>query len=144
MNRIETLGSLINLEDPDIKQLYNAWDKGDCSEVGLCEILLAQIISEHRVKNGSHSDSDYDEIKLRYNIPLKIKYVDEIIQRNIDDCEDLDEAADDPLTWVDDRYREYLFTFKGHTYSYMVVDGTGTPEGGTYAHVEVSDIKLIK
>jgi hypothetical protein len=43
-----------------------SWDKGDCSVVGLCEILLSQIIREHKQENGEWYDIDYDEIKLRY------------------------------------------------------------------------------
>ena len=42
------------------------WDKGDCSDVGLCEILLSQLIREHKQENGFYYDRDYDKIKLRY------------------------------------------------------------------------------
>jgi hypothetical protein len=66
MNRRDVIESLINLNDPAIESLYNRWDKGDCSEVGLCEILLRQIINEHKAENGSFYDTDYDQIKLRY------------------------------------------------------------------------------
>ena len=62
-NEIE---KLLNLDNPEIYQLYMKWDKGDCSEVGLCEILLRQLINKHKEENGIHYDMDYDEIKLRY------------------------------------------------------------------------------
>lgn len=62
-NQIE---SLLNMEDPITKQNYMRWDKGDCSEVGLCEILLAQLIREHKNENAEWYNRDYDEIKLRY------------------------------------------------------------------------------
>jgi hypothetical protein len=58
--------ALLNLEDPITQQHWMAWDKGDCSEVGLCEILLAQLIREHKSENGVYYDTDYDQIKLRY------------------------------------------------------------------------------
>jgi hypothetical protein len=52
--------------DTITKQNYMGWDKGDCSEVGLCEILLDQLIRKHKEENGEWYDRDYDEIKLRY------------------------------------------------------------------------------
>jgi hypothetical protein len=45
---------------------YRVWDKGDCSEIGLCEILLAQMIREHKNENGENYDTDYNQIQLRY------------------------------------------------------------------------------
>jgi hypothetical protein len=45
---------------------FSIWNKGDCSEVGLCEILLDQLIRKHKEENGEWYDRDYDEIKLRY------------------------------------------------------------------------------
>jgi len=63
---IKKIKNLLNLENPEIWQLYLKWDKGDCSEVGLCEILLRQLINKHKDENGINSDTDYDEIKLRY------------------------------------------------------------------------------
>jgi hypothetical protein len=56
----------LNQSDPEIKSLYNRWDKGDCSLVGIVEIYLYQCIKEHKEKNGSYYDTDYDEITLRY------------------------------------------------------------------------------
>jgi len=66
MDRIEQIESLLDMEDPITKRNWMSWDKGDCSEVGLCEILLAQLIREHKKKNGDYYNNDYDEIKLRY------------------------------------------------------------------------------
>jgi hypothetical protein len=66
MNRIEKIESLLNMEDPITKRNYMSWDKSDCSEVGLCEILLFQLIREHKQENGEHYDTDYNQIKLRY------------------------------------------------------------------------------
>jgi len=57
---------LLNMQDPEIRSLYMSWDKGDCSEVGLCEILLYQLIKKHKEDNGANYDTDYDQIKLRY------------------------------------------------------------------------------
>jgi hypothetical protein len=66
MNNREQIESLLNMEDPITKLHYMSWDKGDCSEVGLCEILLAQLIRAHKQENGEWYNTDYDEIKLRY------------------------------------------------------------------------------
>ena len=66
MTRRDTRESLLNMEDPITKLNYMRWDKGDCSEVGLCEILLSQLIREHKNENGEWYDTDYDQIKLRY------------------------------------------------------------------------------
>lgn len=62
-NRIE---SMLDMDDPITKRNYMSWDKGDCSEVGLCEILLSQLIRQHKKENGDYYDRDYDQIKLRY------------------------------------------------------------------------------
>jgi hypothetical protein len=64
--RRDQIESLLNMEDPITKQNWMGWDKGDCSEVGLCEILLAQLIREHKQENGEWYNTDYDKIKLRY------------------------------------------------------------------------------
>lgn len=64
--RMDIIESLLNMDDPITKQEWMRWDKGDYSEVGLCEILLAQIIREHKQENGVWYDTDYDQIKLRY------------------------------------------------------------------------------
>ena len=66
MERRNQIEKMLNLQDPEIKSFYNLWDKGDCSEVGLCEILLYQLIKEHKTDNGANYDTDYDAIKLRY------------------------------------------------------------------------------
>ena len=67
MNNRDQIESLLNMEDPITKLHYMSWDKGDCSEVGLCEILLAQLIRAHKQENGEWYNTDYDEIKLRYD-----------------------------------------------------------------------------
>jgi len=66
MDNRDQIESLLNMEDPITKRSYASWDKGDCSKVGLCEILLAQLIREHKQENGEWYDRDYDQIKLRY------------------------------------------------------------------------------
>ena len=66
MNRRDKIKELLNLEDPEINTMLMRWDKGDCSTIGLCEILLYQLIKEHKEENGSYYDTDYDQIKLRY------------------------------------------------------------------------------
>ena len=58
---------LINLNDDEIKSLYNSWDNGDCSLVGLVEIYLYQCIKIHKEEHGDFYDTDYDNIKLRCN-----------------------------------------------------------------------------
>lgn len=63
MNKIE---SLLDMEDPITKRNYMSWDKGDCSEVGLCEVLLSQLIRKHKQENGEWYNRDFDAIKLRY------------------------------------------------------------------------------
>ena len=66
MSRRDKIESMLNMDDSVTKQHYMRWDKGDCSAVGLCEILLSQLIREHKQENGFYYDRDYDEIKLRY------------------------------------------------------------------------------
>ena len=66
MNEKNTIESLLDLNDDEIKQLYNVWDKGDCSLVGLTEIYLYQCIKKHKQENGVWYDTDYDNIHLRY------------------------------------------------------------------------------
>ena len=66
MGEKNTIESLLDLNDDEIKQLYNSWDKGDCSLVGLTEIYLYQCIKKHKQENGDYYDRDYDNIHLRY------------------------------------------------------------------------------
>ena len=66
MDEKNTIESLLDLNDDEIKQLYNSWDKGDCSLVGLTEIYLYQCIKKHKKENGAYYDTDYDNIHLRY------------------------------------------------------------------------------
>tara|TARA_R110000751_G_scaffold113441_1_gene212579 strand:+ start:498 stop:743 length:246 start_codon:yes stop_codon:yes gene_type:complete len=73
----DKIEELLDMSDPMTKSHYMTWDKGDCSEVGLCEILLDQLIRKHKKDNGEYYDTDYDgkwedhilwvdQIKLRY------------------------------------------------------------------------------
>ena len=64
----DRLEELLDLDNPDIKRLYDSWDKGDCSTVGLIEILLVQEIAKHKQANGEFYDTDYDQIQLRYSL----------------------------------------------------------------------------
>ena len=65
MNERDTIESLLDFKDGEIKQLHYSWDKGDCSLVGLSEIYLYQCIKKHKQENGEYYDTDYDQIKLR-------------------------------------------------------------------------------
>ena len=68
----EDIEKLLDLDNSEIKTLYNSWDKGDCSIIGLIEILLFQEIKKHKEHNGAYYDSDYDNIKLRISFdPLQ-------------------------------------------------------------------------
>ena len=62
----DKIEELLDMSDPITKSHYMIWDNGDCSEIGLCEILLDQIIRKHKEDNGEYYDTDYDQIKLRY------------------------------------------------------------------------------
>ena len=63
---IDKIEELLDMDDTITKRKFSIWNKGDCSEVGLCEILLDQLIRKHKEENGEWYDRDYDEIKLRY------------------------------------------------------------------------------
>lgn len=65
-NEKEEIEKKLDLTDPEIKLLYNKWDNGDCSLVGIVEIYLYQCIKKHKDENGAYYDTDYDQIKLRY------------------------------------------------------------------------------
>ena len=58
----ETIENLLNMNDPEIKQLWMGWDKGDCSIVGLVRILMIQEINKHIKENGIYYDGMYDEL----------------------------------------------------------------------------------
>ena len=62
----DKIEELLDMSDPITKSNYMRWDKGDCSEVGLCEILLDQLIRKHNEDNCGYYNADYDKIKLRY------------------------------------------------------------------------------
>ena len=44
MSEIIVIEGLLNLDDAEIKQLYDSWDRSDCSLVGLTEIFSYQCI----------------------------------------------------------------------------------------------------
>lgn len=57
--------NLLNLENSYIGNLYNIWDKGDCSTVGLARILLIQeIFKEIEVRDNpiGQYDGQYDDL----------------------------------------------------------------------------------
>ena len=65
MAQINHVEKILHLNDPKIKRLYDSWDKGDCSLIGIVEILLYQSIHEHIKENGEYYNHDIDQIKLR-------------------------------------------------------------------------------
>lgn len=82
MNGIEPrhpLEAFIDKNDPEIVNLWRSWDKGDCSVVGILEILLYQEIKKHKKENGEYYDRDYDKIILRYPKPIPMKITHESI-----------------------------------------------------------------
>jgi hypothetical protein len=58
----DDIENLLDLENPEIKTLYNSWDKGDCSMVGLIRILMIQEIHNHIRVNDIYYDGMYDEM----------------------------------------------------------------------------------
>ena len=70
----DKIEELLDMSDPMTKSHYMIWDSGDCSEVGLCEILLDQLIRKHKKDNGEYYDTDYDQIKLRYQTKMSKEY----------------------------------------------------------------------
>jgi hypothetical protein len=64
MNKRDIIESMLNMEDPITKQHWMSWDKGDCSEIGLCEILLAQLIREHKEEHGIYYDHNISHVLL--------------------------------------------------------------------------------
>ncbi len=62
----DKIEELLDMSDPITKSHYMIWDTADGSAVGLCEILLEQLIRNHKKDNGEYYDTDYDQIKLRY------------------------------------------------------------------------------
>lgn len=83
MNGMEprhALESFVDKNNPEIFNLWMSWDKGDCSVVGLLEILLHQEIKKHKKENGDYYDRDYDKIILRYGQSIPAKLTHETIQ----------------------------------------------------------------
>jgi len=61
-----TVEDLIDLDDPEMDALFHRWDSSDCSTVGICEILLEQVIKLHKEEQGEHYDRDVDDIVTKY------------------------------------------------------------------------------
>lgn len=68
IDEIVAIEDLLDLDDAKIKGLYDSWDKGDCSLVGIIEIYLCQTIMRHKLENGEYYDTDFDKIRLRYEL----------------------------------------------------------------------------
>lgn len=52
---------LIDLKNEEIRAMYDSWDKGDCSTIGLLKILMAQhIIYEEK---DQYYDNEHDDLK---------------------------------------------------------------------------------
>jgi len=65
-NLRNTLENSLNLSDPQIETLYHKWLAEDMSDVGLCEILLFQLMEKHKVDKGSEYNHEFKNIVLRY------------------------------------------------------------------------------
>jgi hypothetical protein len=57
----DQIENLLDLDNSYIKNLYNSWDKGDCSTVGLARLLLIQEITKEIKIRGIHYDGQYDD-----------------------------------------------------------------------------------
>jgi len=62
---ITEIEELLDLNDFEIRALYDNWDRRDGGKVGLIEILLFQEIEKHKREYGIHYDRNIDDIKLR-------------------------------------------------------------------------------
>lgn len=69
----ETLVSPLNLEDDEIKRKYLSWGKGDCSAVGLCRILLEQLIMEDKKSKGITNADILNEICSDVNLSIQAR-----------------------------------------------------------------------
>ena len=70
----DKIEELLDMSDPMTKSHYMIWDSGDCSEVGLCEILLDQLIRKHKKDNGIiEKDNNFVFKCFSFKIFLNIK-----------------------------------------------------------------------
>ena len=61
-----TLENSIELSDPKIEELYTKWIAEDMGDVGLCEILLYQLIEKTKKEKGDDYNGEFNNIVLRY------------------------------------------------------------------------------
>ena len=73
LKKLGEVTPLINLNDLEIKALYDKWYENDCTIVGLYEILLYQNIREEIAIEGDVYQGEYDNIVLRYGQPSPMK-----------------------------------------------------------------------
>jgi len=52
---------LLDMENSNIRNLHNSWDKGDCSLIGLIRILMIQEIQKEKITRGVQYDGQYDD-----------------------------------------------------------------------------------
>lgn len=60
------LENSLDLSDPKIEKLYTKWIGEDMGDVGLCEILLYQLIEKTKKEKGNEYTGDFNNIVLRY------------------------------------------------------------------------------
>ena len=53
---------ILDMNNPEIHQLWMGWDKGDCTDIGLARILLIQEIKKEIVERGQYYDGQYNEL----------------------------------------------------------------------------------
>ena len=62
MEKRDAIEELLELDNSYIKNLYNSWDKGDCSTIGLARMLLIQEILKEIELRNIHYDGQYDDL----------------------------------------------------------------------------------
>jgi len=82
-DRFNVLQSYIDVDDPEIKELYDNWkDSNFYDEIGLLEILIYQRIKDYNSRYGETNgkkqyhvnyEDDYKDIQLRIGKPKKYK-----------------------------------------------------------------------
>lgn len=58
------------LMDNEIWNLYNSWDKGDCSNIGMFKIFFIQMIKSEIETRGQYYQGDFDELLKTLRKPL--------------------------------------------------------------------------